>query len=107
MRKIVAALAAFVACSATAAEASDIDLVHRNGDTTVRLTGAPCELSFPMFALAQTIPGAAPKKAHVIYHGRDIQACWAKDEENDVLVVLDGGQGGWIPLEQFKSDSGV
>ena len=104
----VALLAAVVAFSAPsfAADATEIDLVYRNGDLTVRLTGAQCEIPLPLMAIPTVIPGAEIRMAHIT-QGRDVRACWARDAEDDVLLVTEEGGGGWIPLKQFKADQGI
>jgi len=100
-------LASILALSASAfADATEIDLVFRKGDLTIRLTGDPCEIPLPLMAIPQVIPGAKILKAHVMA-GRDQKACWAVDAEDDVLVVTEGGGGGWIPLKAFRANKGV
>jgi hypothetical protein len=106
MRAFILASLAAVSATSFAADATEIDLVFRNGDLTVRLTGDPCEIPLPLMAIPQVIPGAKILKAHVMA-GRDQKACWAVDAEDDVLVVTEQGGGGWIPLKSFKATNGI
>jgi hypothetical protein len=93
-RVLIAALiaASFSACAETA--------IFRFQSTTVRLLQSPC-----IGAAAAMLKDNAKdfKQAAVTYEGREFGACW-KVQGEIVLILDDEGDGGSIPLSEFKPE---
>lgn len=99
MRTIVAAVLA--ACFAVPAMAQD--MVFEDGGVAIRLMQGPCAVP-PVLAALRAAPNlqTAPKAARVTYRGQTIEACWAVDADDDVLIGDALGGNGYLPMTAFR-----
>lgn len=95
-RIVLCAGAALLAFSAMAD-----DMLFRQGDLSIRLMQAPCEVPFAATAIASVIKNPA-QAVEVMQGSRKVAGCWAIDEDQDVLVITEDRQGGYIPAAAFK-----
>lgn len=72
----------------------------KSSDVTVILFDKPC----PAKVLEHVLPEyrAWFKAAHVVYHDKDIQACWALHGDQ-VLIVDEDADGGSLPAAKFSN----
>ncbi len=81
------------------------EMVWRSGRTVVRLQDKPC--GHPKVqALVKDEFRDKLRHAEVAVQGRHLGACWLVAGEAVVLIDEDG-EGGEIPIRQFRFDPGV
>ena len=76
----------------------------KNGAFYIVLTKEPC----PKDVLAKVKPGfkGAFKSANVVFHGREIRACWAPNSPV-VMIIDEEGDAGSMPMSEFRSVQGI
>lgn len=95
MRKIVAALAAGLALSASAQE-----MLARQGADSIRLTQGSCSDGV-LRHLEQGTRGYF-RKALVVFEGKEYIACWAARSDGMVVLRYSDGDGGLVPATMFS-----
>jgi hypothetical protein len=100
MRKL---LCAALLCAASSVHAQV--LVARQGDDSVRLTGAECK---SQLVLDRLDPSVAPhyRAASAVFQGQSYVACWRLVGNAAHLVYEDGDQG-IIPATHLKPDASI
>lgn len=102
MRYLIIAAAMAVSVPATAQ-----DLVFRHEDYSVRLKQEPCELPEHTKALADAGVKHPARRAEIVFGSKTIRACWAEDEEQDVLIGDEFGTKGFLPMFWFQKESSI
>jgi hypothetical protein len=100
MRYLIAAMAAAASFAVSAAPVAVFD-----GDTVkVYAYAEACDVPSLSVVLGQFTD--TPRKAAVIYQGREIKACYAV--QGDTVLVMDqDGDGGTLPAAAFKEAKGA
>jgi hypothetical protein len=90
---------AFLAAVAIAAAPVN-ELEAKSGETVVRISGANCTNKAVLDNLKPEFR-AQFKRAEVRNSGKPTAACWTMDARG-VFIMLENGDGGYVPPEAFK-----
>lgn len=76
--------------------------VYSEGDVVVTIINEPCEVeSIQTIIKSVGLDPATWRAGTVIFQGKHLNLCWFQKDEN-VYVVDEAGDGGYIPVDKFK-----